>query len=315
MHRTVTHFITSYVCLLAGCLLITELPGIPYNIIELFAKYNVYFSIFLFAGILICSFGIPVFLGFKLVQHKKSHFISYPFWLLVHAAITWVLLSFTVPIESIHDIVGSPILDWPFQFESLYRFIALFSVLSMVLVGISVFSLQLSAFKHLQPFGPQVWIIWFIVLLPLAYLIVVVNAATDNLVELMADQGGFLAFLSLTGWIFFSILPGSYLGGFLAGVFGNWSRLFIFMLLGFVLGFLLLYIGLEHNIQKYGQEFSALQFLLSPNRTSLVSGTTLGMRYLAMEAALIVVVCVSQYPFWKLITANKNSIRFKGTDK
>ncbi len=305
-HRIPFYFIASYICLVMGCLLIVKLPQVPYNVIELFTGHNIFLSALLFAAILIGTFGIPVYLGYESIRNRTLFLASYPLWILLHAFVIWILLNYTVPTESIHDIVGSPILEWSVPVETPLRFIALFCIPSMILVGITVFSLELSVFRYRNPRGIQTWISWFFVLLPVTYYFVVIRAATDNLVELMADQGGFFAFLSLIGWIFISFVPGSYLGGVLAGVFGGWKRVTIFVVAGVALGFLLLYFGLEQQVHKYDQDFSALQFLLSANRKSLVSGTSLVARYVIMEAALIIVVCITQYPFWKLIANRLN---------
>jgi hypothetical protein len=310
MRRTPLYFIGSYLLLISGCFLVTELPGIPYNVIELFAKHHVYLSIFLLAAVLIWSFGIPVYFGLLLTQRKKSHFISLPFWILAHAAGTWLLLHFTVPTESIYDVVGSPILGWPLKIETLLRFIALFLVPSMSLVGITVIALEVSAFKNHEPSATMLWAIWFVVLLSISYFFVVLQAATNNVIELIADRGSFLGFLSLSGWMLVSFVPGSYLGGVLAGVFRRRALALLFATIGLLLGFALLYIGLEQNVHKYGQTFSALQFLLSPTRNSLVSDTSLVLRYVALETALFVVVCISQYPFWKLINS-----RLRGNER
>ncbi len=309
--KTPFYFIASYLLLITGCLMIAKLPQVPYNVIELFTGHNILLSALLFAAILVCTFGIPVYLGFESIRNRNLFLASYPLWILLHAFVIWILLNYTVPTESIHDIVGSPILEWSVPVETLLRFIAFFSIPSMILVGISVLSLELSVFRHLRPGGFQIWVSWSFVLFPVTYYFVVVQAATDNLVELMANQGGFLAFLSLAGWVFISFLPGSYLGGFLAGVFRSWTRVVIFVVTGVSLGFVLLYFGLEQHVHKYDQDFSALQFLLSANRKSLVSGTSLATRYVMMEAALIIIVCIAQYPFWKLIANRLNHNRYR----
>jgi hypothetical protein len=301
MRRTFFFFVISYLLLVAGCFLVTELPGIPYNVIELFTKHSIFVSVFLFAAVLIWSFGIPVFLGFLLTQHKKSHFFIFPLWIVAHSTITWILLSSAVPTESIYDIVGSPVLGWPFNIETFFRFISLFSVPSISLVGITTLSLEFSALKGRKPHGSIIWTNWFIVLLAISYLIVVVGAATDNLTELIAGGGSFLGFFFLCGWMLISFIPGSYFGGVMANVFGRWSRAVLIFIAGLIIGFVFVYFGLEHNVYKYGKTFSALQFLLSPTRDSLVSNASLIMRYVALETALLGVVCISQYPFWKLI--------------
>jgi hypothetical protein len=64
------------------------------------------------------------------------------------------------------------------------------------------------------------------------------------------------------------------------------------------LGFGLLTFGTETALAKYGTVFSALQFLLSPDRAHYATGWELGLRYLVFHAGLLCAVALAQYPWW-----------------
>jgi hypothetical protein len=68
----------------------------------------------------------------------------------------------------------------------------------------------------------------------------------------------------------------------------RWSalvRALAVLMLGAAAGYLLLRAGTEPAVMKYGRVFSALQFLLSVDRSAYATGSELALRFLAAHAA------------------------------
>jgi hypothetical protein len=213
--------------------------------------------------------------------------------------IAWILLRFAVPIESIHDIVGSPVLDWPWEWEMFGRFLALFSLWT---VGATAGGIIAS--WHIFPGNKSAllaWIVGALLLIPISYYVVVVAAATDNLVELMAGNGSLGAFL-LIGLSITGVALGG-MKGVLALIPGVARRMpaASWVLGAGILAYGALYYGTEQIIVKYNQVFSALQFLLSSNRTKLAGPGELLIRYAMLYCFLIATIIMVQYPVWRWI--------------
>jgi hypothetical protein len=67
-------------------------------------------------------------------------------------------------------------------------------------------------------------------------------------------------------------------------------------------------LGTEQEIIKYGQEFSALQFLLSPDRQSYVSGGSLVFRYVIAHFSIQALLVVTQIPVWLWLAQGRRSV-------
>jgi hypothetical protein len=73
------------------------------------------------------------------------------------------------------------------------------------------------------------------------------------------------------------------------------------------LAYLAIYFGTEQVIVKYNQVFSALQFLLSSDRSHLAGPGELAVRYIALWSALIGAIVMVQYPLWRWAVSNRGS--------
>ncbi|MBI3393725.1 MAG: hypothetical protein HY039_11135 [Nitrospirae bacterium] len=67
------------------------------------------------------------------------------------------------------------------------------------------------------------------------------------------------------------------------------------------LAYLALSHGTEGAVVKYGQTFSALQFLLSTDRAHYAAGTELLIRYAVLHVSSLCVVALVQFPFFSWI--------------
>lgn len=299
------------VCVATGWL-ITQSPLTPYNIRELVYDGHPLRSLVLLAALLYWVVGFPILIV-QWLGRGELYLLSFPALAVLHGLIAWILLWSSVPSESIHDIVGSPVLAWPWEWESLGRFLALFSFWSIAGTAGSL----VAAWHILPGARPALlgWLVGACLLIPISYYVVVVAAATDNLVELIAGNGSVGAFL-LIGLAMAVISFGGTKGALaLNPGLGYRTRAAGWILWSGVLAYLALYFGTEQIIVKYGQMFSALQFLLSSDRSHLAEPVELIVRYAALYGCLIAAIVMVQYPLWRWITsASPQTYRRIGED-
>jgi hypothetical protein len=326
---------------------VTRLPLVPYNVRELVRGDHPVLSVFLLSAALYWICGVPAWFARHVADRRRGPWV-FPAFALLHGLGLWILLRFAVPMESIHDIVGSPVLWWPWEWEMIGRFAALFSIASLALTGaalvalalsggsrqsrlkigswkfeignwktqnekqwdyvleFSIFNLQFAIYNKQLSNSTSFrrvllpWGLGAAVLFPVWHLIVVTWAATDNLTELMAGGGGPAASVFLLVYLLIACLAGSLLAAALGGgdrrtglVVLAWTAL------SFPLAYLALLHGTESAVVKYGQTFSALQFLLSPDRGGLASGWSLFLRTLTAHTAAVALVVLVQAPFFR----------------
>lgn len=271
----------------------SQLPQLPYNVRELVASEHRWLSALLLAFSVYWCLAPPVW---ALPWLRVAGFWKFPLFTLLHGTVAWLLLYFAVPMEALEDIVGSPVLHWPWQWELLGRFVALFSVPSLLLSAAALFATARRSDRPAQ----IAWGITALLLLPLAHWIVVTQAATDNLTELMAQGGGFSASLFLTLALAILLSTGTRLAvvSLTRGHLAVWA----WVLLSFPAAYAAIYLGTEQHLVKYGKTFSALQFLLSANREHYAASATLILRYALLHGALLLLIVWVQRPFWRMQT-------------
>jgi len=275
----------------------TSAPGLPYNARELIYQGSPILSALVLSVFWFWLAGVPVAFARGLAANRLFRSLYLPATL-SHAAVAAVLIIMAVPSESIHDLVGSPILGWPGEVESMARLTALFAVLSLLLTGGAW--MARAALAGRRDAGLWAWGASALILLMLAHWVVVERAATDNLTELMAGGGGSQASVSLTACVLLLGMCGSLLSLYAMGAGLSSLATLIWVLLTLTLSYGLLALGMETNVLKYGQRFSALQFLLSADRTHLVSGMELAMRYGLACCAGLLALAFAQWPFFRL---------------
>lgn len=270
-----------------------QLPSVPYNVRELVAVGTG--GLFSAAALVLC--------WLLLVALPLVHTTRPPVWVLglpVLAAVSggfafFVLLQ-GVPLESIHDIVGAPVWDWPWVWELLWRFVGLWTAVFLVIALAALWVDMV-----LRPIRLAALIIGLLVLALLLYplySLIVVQAATDNLTELIAGHASLSAFVWLLLAVWSVGLAGSALSVWLTQPTHR-GRIWPWLLAGAVLAPLSLVQGLEAAVIKYGRVFSALQFLLSSQRDAYVQGAALWLRLCLMLSLMMIVVAVLQYPHWR----------------
>ena len=167
--------------------LVTRSELTPYNVRELVYHGHPFRSMALLVALLYWSVGFPVFIA-RWLTKGGMYLLSFPLLALLHGLIAWLLIVSAVPTESIHDIVGSPVLGWPWKWELLGRFLALFGAWSVAATaGTIIAATGVLKGARTALLG---WAIGAFLVVPVSYYVVVSQASTDNLVELMANNGG-----------------------------------------------------------------------------------------------------------------------------
>ncbi len=284
-------------------IVVSYIPQIPYNIREIFDGSNLFYNTLLISACLYTGFGLPTLLAMTLAKNIKAMAIQLPFAILIQTTLTWILVRLAVPLESIHDILGTPVLGWPWQWEMIMRFIALFCVpgLLITLSTLIALSLPLRTNAIHSYYKIIFWLPGALPLLTLSHVIVVKYAATDNLTELMANGGNLTSSMMLTLWCLCLIYTATFLTYRWASKEG--SKLSLTILATVVasapLAYLFLVLGTEPHVNKYKQTFSALQFLLSQDREHLISGIELYIRFAIAHYGAITFLVLAQFPFWQ----------------
>ena len=263
---------------------------VPYNVRELLQEDSPWLSALLLALVCYWLAVWPVWLARRQVS-GLARLVQLPLGLVAYGALAFLLLRVAVPIESLHDLAGSPVLGWPGQWELGLRWIALAAVPG-VLLYLAAQTVRRWRGRRLDALH-----FWAAVpLLGLAYWGVVTQAATDNLTELIATPQP-LAFAALCAWLYLVFLaaaslaspaPATQRSARLAGV-----------AVSLPLAALFLHFGLAGQIDKYGQQFSALQFLLSADRQHYATQPVIWLRYGVLHALVIAALAFIQWPHFR----------------
>ena len=271
------------IALVLGVLL--RLPQVPYNVRDLFVTRNVIVGLLLFASFLLWSGGAPLVAARFLVTRPLLH-LAQPLFFLGMAIPSWLLLRYAVSAESLADILGSPVLGWPSDWEFFVRYLAFSAPFLLWLLYWDL--LFEGAATHSRLLGGvhlAVALLLGAPLLWLAKLGVVDLAATDNIVELIADSAAAHAIFAL--WLVIGILT---LNGVAAGwsvAESNVSRLVVAVatpVLGAASGWLL----------HVGTTPKAIQFLLGPSHTSSLTPLEIGARWSVVHFAGVCVIAWAQ---------------------
>lgn len=272
-----------------------HIPAIPYNVRKLIAQEHPIFSALGLACAIAWIFGFPAWAA-RYMASGSRQLMYLPLFLLLHGIVAWFLLRMAAPIEMIYKIVSSPILDWPWEWELIGRFIGLFTLWSVISFGAGFIALR----SWLPKAGGVLWV-WVVASLTsllVTYVVVIQHAATDNLTELLVGAGTPMAFLWVTAGLFMLALAGSQLACALgSGMRAGVVRGVLWSVASFPLTYLALRAGFEPYVIKYGQVFSAFQFLLSQDRANYAAPMELLLRYGFAHGILLCVIAASQAPF------------------
>ncbi|WP_394788677.1 VanZ family protein [Rhodoferax sp.] len=275
--------------------IVLNLPFMPYNVRELLepGAWSVVSVLGLAAALHWIANG-PFLL---LAAHRRPYLLALPLTLFGHGLVTWVLLRIAVPLESIYDVAGSPVLNWPWEWELMGRYLGLHAAVMLQVLGAVLLVRTLLRSSTL----PDV-VYWLMVSLVLAWPLYTLNvtwADTDNLVELMAENASFAAASAMAAGLLMVCLAGSALSALVCRGAPRRKRLLIVVVLASGMATLLFWAGAEHILVKYGQAFSAFQFLLSTDRQHYAHGMDLALRYMVAFAGVTGGLAGLQWMAWR----------------
>ncbi len=268
----------------------THAPFVPYNVRELLLRDTAWLSALLLALTVYWLAAWPVWLVRRRVS-GRVRLVQLPLGLLVYGACVFLLLNAAVPDESLHDLVGSPILHWSWKWETGLRWIVL-----AVWPGVLLYAAAQTVrrWRGLRLSAMHFWVV--LPILGLVYWSVVVQAATDNLTELIAIPQP-LGFTALCVWFYTLFLAAAWLASPMPATYRivRWLGVAISL----PLAALFLNLGLAGEIEKYGQQFSALQFLLSADRQHYATQYVIWLRYSVLHMLAIGVLAFIQWPYFR----------------
>jgi hypothetical protein len=283
--RTLILLAVMTACLAGLIHLALRLPGVPYNVRELFGRDASPRWVALFSLLLTWMVFGPAWVSAWLAK-RPTRAIALPLWVIGVSLVSWSMLRSCVTPESLHDILGSPVLGWGEEPELLARFLGLNGgvVLLQIVPGLWVTAIRRSGWRRGALAGAAV-LLWSVPWLVLARMVVITWADTDNLVELIRTQPipGELA-LGLLGILL--AMNGAFLGYAWPP---PWSgRLLVAALVCVALivpGWYLLNLGLA---PKVNTSFSAVRFLLGPDRRTSLSQADLFLRWCVVQVGMVI---------------------------
>lgn len=271
-----------------------HLPGVPYNVRELIEPGMLGMLATLSLALAIYWMVNAPFIF--LIESRLAFVAHLPIILVGHGLIGWLLLRIGAPLESIHDILGTPVLAWAWEWELIGRYLALHAAVVMQIV-LAAWCILLMRHPSLLPRFLYLGVLALLFSWPL-HSVVVSWAATDNLTELMGGGGGYAISSVLAAGLFFLALSGSAVSALM--VISNRRKLLIATaMIAIFLAAAAFWFGAEQNIVKYGKVFSALQFLLSPDRAHYVSSISLVARFAFALALASIGLAILQLPAWR----------------
>ncbi|MFZ8198283.1 VanZ family protein [Alteromonas portus] len=266
-------YIICIVLCFALCITALSLEATPYNVKELFDQYPSVISALLVSTFITSLIFYPVYFTKKCFARTKLEFK----YLIKHIVILALLATMgsvlIFPNEALHDIVGYP--KWsllPQWLETSYRL--------LWLIAPFIFLYLLESSKRLLQ-GIVDWefnlnlklgCLFFFLVLPFSFTVVVIQAGTDNLTELLENNGYSVGVVCIVLYVYL-----------LLSLSSNYDRLrlsplspypAVYLALLFVsapLSYWFMQFALVDYILKYETLFTPLQFLLSPNRENLYS--------------------------------------------
>jgi len=253
-----------------------RLDGVPYNVKELLQRRPT--TSLLLIGVVLLACGCVFHAAACVWQRRPVRFaaLSLPAACLL-GLLTFLLLSLAVPTESFDDLVGYPVLGIGATLERCLRFTGLFA--GPLACGILGVRLALGNYNRDFLIGlPALF-----ALLVASYAVVVPLADTDNIVELLRADGRSPSAVGLPiALVLLSLVSTRLAAGFETAMAGSLRPLAVAALAAVCcipLSWLLFTVATSPRIEKYGQAFSARQFLFSPDRQNYLGDGAIFARF------------------------------------
>ncbi|WP_395344659.1 VanZ family protein [Ningiella sp. W23] len=294
----VISFIGMTLLLAVALWVLLSLDATPYNVKEVFDKYPAPLSP-LFISFLFVSLAFA-----PLVVIGRANRLGRLYSKDTLLACVIIGLSISIgahivfPHEALWDVVGFPVWNFlPHPVEIIYRFFALtlpFVFLYVVIASdvCAARNLPRSLNYHLILYSA-----WAMLVVPFSYLVVVVQAGTDNLTELMKNNGYSIALLGFAFYppcilISSRMLVKLFSEERASASFASIVTGVIFICASGPVGHWLISISLVDLVFKYNTVFTPLQFLFSPDRESLLLEQTTFYIFLGLHYLLLIVIAV-----------------------
>ena len=277
--------------------LAARLPGVPYNVTKLVPGGSQ--GALSATGMAPAAWWIlaaPLFLIFP-GRHGWRGWL--PLLLVVHGGLSYVVLRATVPLPMLHKIIGSPVLAWGGFWEDMFRYLALHAWVMLPLLGAALVVRAVQRPSALV--DVVVWSLFMVLLVWPLHWVVVERAATDNLIELMRGRGSLAATMALMSAWGLLALAGSALAAATQHR-GRWLLLAL-AVASLALAPAMFVAGLEPVVVKYGRAFSALQFIVSAERSQYANGLELTVRAGAAMVGTVLFVAAAQILTWRALAA------------
>ncbi len=272
----------------------------PYNIGLFFSFANVFQHIIFTLSIISCAL-LPLWI-ISNVQNKPEYMWKiYPL-LLLTSIFVFMLLLISIPGESIHYILGAPILYWSWDWGTIIKYGGSFGRFSILLASIlwclaGAFCLSNRTKKGmLQAF--YLWLLLSMIVFPLSHYVIIINTGMDNVTELLRDGGGWLPSLLIFCLLFLLFYTTNLLGSIITGIKRIKVKYVIFFIVSLPISYFLAAAASEEFIIKNGSVFSAMQFLLSPDRTQYVPQKQIYFHYLFAYTLMIISIVWFQLSYW-----------------
>jgi hypothetical protein len=266
-----------------------RLEGMPYNVKELLQSRPTISLVLLGAVLLACG-GVPhaAARAWQLWPYGSAA-LSIPMAWLCGLAI-FCVLWLAVPTESLDDIVGAPVLGIGAALERSLRFTGL---LAGPLAG-GTLGVRIVLGDYTRGFW--VGLAAVVALLLASYLVVVPLADTDNLVELLRGNGRSPAVVSLAFIFMLFGLTSAVTAGALEVALERTFRPLVLATVVLVCGvpvtWHLLAAATNPRLEKYGQVFSARQFLFSPDREHYLDDSAIFVRFALAQLLAVGILAV-----------------------
>lgn len=300
-----------------------SLPGVPYNVVELFVHHGSVLDLLFFLSFLLLLGGCSTYIAKQVNQNDDISVISFIGLHFISLAIIFVCLWCAVTNESIEDIVGaSKIRQAIYAAQaSQHFFMVLFNILSLSLMAnigefiefllrfsalFGLFQIPLSFFflcsnKNTRLVKKVQFAIVSFILLLLCYLSVFTFAVTDNITELIAKPTTLVI-----GIIIFTII--TVMARRL--LFNGMHILAILLTIVCAsVSWLIAQYVFELVIVKYGHVFSAFDFLIGAGREQKMSEKLLIIRWVALVFSFQWVLILGSIFFDKIPKIEMNKVR------
>ena len=284
-----------------------RLPGIPYNVSELFLDNGSVAAVTFFALGLVWI-GAGAMIVAILLANSRRPYLVLPIAIVIASLISKMFISRGVTYESLDDILGTNNIFglvtqhgiwgtwWAGAFERLgvdavdfferrVRYVALYSI-PLVAIVFAVLPYTRRKFGRPNGVSAGVWAATAIVAVLWLWVsgtIVLTFAATDNLTELIAAPMYLFGALAVVAGVV-SLLIGAGRSA------ARWMSALAAWAAGVPITWFLINAGLEQHVQKSSFVFSGTQFLLGPDRQHTLDTATLFTRWATVYAASVAVV-------------------------